>query len=146
MKPTLVAGLTHVHRFTVTAGKTVPALYPEAPEFTAMPAVFATGYMVGLFEWACIELIAPHLDPGEGSLGTAVNFTHTAATPPGLTIAVTATLTKVDGRSLDFHVSGHDGLDPIGEGAHRRAVVTWDKFTPRVADKLKRARDAGLKI
>ena len=143
MKPTLVAGLTHVHRFTVTPGQTVPALY-AAPSFQAMPQVFATGYMVGLFEWACIELITPHLDPGEGSLGTEVNFTHIAATPPGLTVAVTATLTGVDGRSLTFHVSGHDGLDQIGEGTHRRAVVAWDKFVPRVAAKTDRAKAAGL--
>jgi fluoroacetyl-CoA thioesterase len=144
MKPTLVPGLVHVHRFTITPAKTVPALYPEAASFTGMPAVLATGYMVGLFEWACIELIAPHLDAGEGSLGTEVNFTHTAATPPGLTVSVTATLTGVDGRSLAFHVSGHDGLDGIGGGTHRRAVVQWDKFVPRIAAKQDRAAAAGL--
>ncbi len=144
MKSTLRVGMSHVHRFTVTDAKTVPALYPEADEFRAMPAVFATGFMVGLFEWACIELLKPHLDPGEGSLGVAVNFSHLAATPPGLAIAVTATCTKIEGRNLEFQVSGHDGLDLIGEGTHRRAVVAWEKFTPRVADKLGRAKAAGL--
>ena len=34
-----------------------------------MPEVFATGFMVGLMEWTCVQLLAPHLDPGEGSLG-----------------------------------------------------------------------------
>ncbi len=144
MRPSLIVGLSHVHRFTVTGAKTVPALYPEAEEFRSMPAVFATGFMVGLFEWACIELLKPHLDPGEGSLGTAVDFSHVAATPPGLTIAVTATCNKIEGRSVEFRVSGHDGLDMIGEGTHRRAIVAWDRFTPRVADKLGRAKAAGL--
>ena len=32
--------------------------------FQAMPKVFATGYMVGLFEWCCTELLNKHLDPG----------------------------------------------------------------------------------
>ena len=90
MKPTLQPGITHTHTFRVTAAKTVPALYPEAASFQAMPAVFATGYLTGLLEWACVELLAPYLDVGEGSLGTMVNFTHDAPTPPGLTVTVEA--------------------------------------------------------
>jgi len=48
--------------FTVPSSKTVPALYPEAPEFQAIPEVFATGFLIGLLEWACIPLVNPHLD------------------------------------------------------------------------------------
>ena len=83
MKDTLKPGLSHTLTFKVPKNKTVPFLYPEAPGFVEMPSVFATGYMVGLFEWACIELMKPHLEPGEGSLGIHVDFSHTAATPPG---------------------------------------------------------------
>ena len=139
MKDTLQPGLTHTLTFTVPENKTVPHLYPEAPGFTVMPKVFATGYMVGLFEWACIELLKPHLEEGEGSLGIHVSFSHEAATPPGLTITVTATCTKVDGRTAEFEVSGHDGVDRIGGGHHRRAIVRWDKFTPRVEQKRQKA-------
>jgi fluoroacetyl-CoA thioesterase len=135
MKDTLKPGLTHTLTFTVPENKTVPHLYPEAPGFAEMPQVFATGFMVGLFEWACIELMKPHLDSGEGSLGIHVDFSHSAATPPGLTINVTATCTRVDGRILEFEVKGHDGVDVIGEGRHRRAVVRWDSFNARVAKK-----------
>lgn len=139
MKPTLTPGLSHTLTFKVPENKTVPFLYPEASGFAEMPHVFATGYMVGLFEWACIELMKPHLEPGEGSLGIHVDVSHTAATPPGLTITVAATCTKVDGRILEFDVSGHDGIDAIGAGRHRRAVVRWDKFNERVAQKRARA-------
>jgi len=142
MKATLEVGLTYTHRFTVTPAQTVPALYPESAEFAAMPQVFATGYMVGLFEWACIELLRPHLAEGEGSLGTHVDFSHVAATPPGLSIEVVATLTRMDGRSLHFSVRGSDGVELIGEGSHRRAVVTWQRFNERVAQKLSRVRGA----
>ena len=139
MKDTLKPGLTHTVTYTVPTNKTVPYLYPEAPGFTDMPMVFATGFMVGLFEWACIELLEPHLERGEGSLGTHVDFSHSAATPPGLTVTVKATCTKVDGRTIEFKVEGHDGVDAIGGGRHRRAVVRWDKFTERVAQKRKKA-------
>ena len=84
MKPSLAPGLEGELRFVVPVGKTVPHLYPESPCFTAMPEVLATGFMVGLVEWACIDLIAPHLDEGEMSLGVHVDLSHDAATPPGL--------------------------------------------------------------
>ena len=98
MKDTLKVGLEHVHKYRVPENKTVPFLYPEAPAFQEMPKVFATGFMVGLFEWACIEAMAPHLDPGEGSVGTLVNVTHTAATPPGMEVSVHVRCVGVDGR------------------------------------------------
>jgi fluoroacetyl-CoA thioesterase len=139
MKASLKPGLKHRLSFRVSDSKTVPCLYPEAADFQAMPRVFATGYMVGLFEWACIELLRPHLDDGEGSLGIHVDFSHTAATPPGLTVTVDAECTAVNGRKVSFHVRGHDGVDLIGEGRHDRAVVVWEKFNARVAEKARNA-------
>ncbi|HSQ06016.1 MAG TPA: thioesterase family protein, partial [Burkholderiales bacterium] len=89
MKDTLKPGLTLRFEFKVPPSKTVPHLYPESEMFREMPEVLATGFLVGLMEWACIEAIRPHLDwPREQSLGTRVEFSHVAATPPGLTIAV----------------------------------------------------------
>jgi len=139
MKPSLKPGLTHRVSFRVTERQTVPNFYPESPMFSAMPAVFATGYMVGLFEWCCTELLNQHLDPGEGSLGIHVNFSHLAATPPGLTVTVDCEVTKVDGKRVSFRVRGHDGVEPIGEGEHERAVVNYEKFNQRVAEKAQAA-------
>ena len=139
MKPTLKPGLTHRLVFPVPENKTVPYLYPEAPAFVEMPKVFATGFMVGLFEWACIELLTEHLDPGEGSLGIAVAFDHVAPTPPGLTVTVDAECTAVEGRRVSFQVRGHDGVEAIGQGRHQRMIVNWDIFGERVASKAKTA-------
>jgi fluoroacetyl-CoA thioesterase len=139
MKPTLTAGLTHRFTYQVPENKTVPHLYPEAADFQAMPQVFATGYMVGLMEWACIDLMKQHLDAGEGSLGTHIDVSHSAATPPGLTNAVEVECTSVDGKRLSFNVKAHDGVDVIGEGRHERHVVAWDKFNARVASKATKA-------
>ena len=140
MKPSLKPGLKHRFSYTVPMNKTVPFTYPEAPEIAAMPKVFATGNMIVLMEWVCTQLIAPHLDAGEGSLGTYVDVSHLAATPPGFTVTVEVECTKVEGRKLEFHVRAHDGVDLIGEGRHERAMVTWDKFLARVAQKADKAQ------
>jgi fluoroacetyl-CoA thioesterase len=139
MKATLTPGLTHRFAYAVPENKTVPHLYPEASDFQDMPRVFATGFMVGLMEWACIQLMQPHLDPGEGSLGVHIDVSHAAATPPGLTVTVDATCTGVNGKGVSFEVKAHDGVDLIGEGRHERVVVVWDKFKARVAQKAKAA-------
>jgi fluoroacetyl-CoA thioesterase len=135
MKPTLTPGLTHRFAYKVPQDKTVPHLYPEVADFQAMPAVFATGYMVGLMEWTCMQLMAPHLDTGEGSLGVHIEVSHTAATPPGLTVTVDAECIAVQGSRITFKVKAHDGIDSIGEGNHQRFVVRWDKFQERLFDK-----------
>lgn len=139
MKDTLKAGLTYQFRFKVPASKTVPALYPESESYQQMPRVLATGYMVGLMEWACIEALRPHLDwPAEQSLGTQVNLSHLAATPPGLTVTVDVRLDRVEGRKLTFSVSAHDGVDRITEGTHQRTVIDSARFNARVAEKARR--------
>lgn len=136
MKDTLQPGLTHQFKFKIPPNKTVPHLYPESEMFRQMPEVLATGYMVGLVEWACIEALRPHLDwPAEQSLGTQINLSHLAATPPGLTVTVDVRLEKIEGRKLDFSISAHDGADKITEGTHQRHVIDAARFKAKVAQK-----------
>jgi len=141
MKPTLKPGLTYHFAYKVPDNKTVPHLYTEVADFQAMPRVLATGFMVGLMEWACMQLMAPHLDAGEGSLGVHIDVSHTAATPPGMTITVDVECTQVVGKRLSFKVKAHDGLDQIGAGKHERFVVEWDKFNVRAAEKAAKAAE-----
>ena len=136
MKATLIPGIRYEHTFLVPTSKTVPALYPESPEFLAMPEVFATGFMVGLLEWACIMALKPHLDwPQEQTVGTHINVSHEAATPPGLEVTATVELLAVEGRKLTFSVSAHDWVDLIAQGTHERFVINKEKFTKKVRDK-----------
>ena len=136
MKHSLRPGLTHQHQFTIPESKTVPYLYPESDMFREMPVVLATGFMVGLLEWACIELLRPHLDwPTEQSLGTHVNFSHLAATPPGLTVTVDVKLESVEGRKLGFSVVAHDGIDTISTGTHERIIIDAERFLGKLASK-----------
>jgi len=136
LNASLKPGFTHELTFLVPETKTVPHLYPESALFQQMPHVLATGYLVGLMEWACIEAVIPHLDwPREQTLGTHVNFSHVAATPPGLTITVKVRLDAIDGRKLSFSVSAHDGVDTISEGTHERHIIDVERFNAKVDTK-----------
>ena len=137
MKETLKRGLTHEFKFTIPENKTVPHLYHEAEMFQQMPNVFATGFMVGLLEWACIDMLRPHLDwPREQTLGTHVDISHLAPTPPGMTVTINVRVEKVEGRKLTFWLSAHDGIDLISEGRHERHVIDAARFKEKVARKL----------
>ena len=136
MKATLKAGIEHELRFRVPDSKTVPALYPEASEFQAMPRVLATGYMVGLIEWACIQAVNPHIDwPNEQTVGISINVDHTAATPPGLEVCARVKLIEVDGKRLVFETELSDGVDNISKGTHERFIVNAEKFIRKVRQK-----------
>jgi len=103
-----------------------------------MPQVFATGFLVGFLEWACIKAINPHLDwPKEQTVGTHINVSHDAATPPGLEVTATVELIKVEGRKLLFSVEAHDGIDLISKGLHERFVINKEKFDARMTEKGK---------
>ncbi len=138
MKNSLQPGLTYEFKFKVPENKTVPYLYPESPEFQAMPKVLATGFMVGLFEWTCIQAINPHIDwPREQTVGIDLKLNHIAATPPGLTVTVKVTLEEVEGRKLVFSIVADDGIDKISEGTHDRFIIDAAKFNAKMAAKVK---------
>ncbi len=140
MKQTLKTGLTFEFSFKIPEEKTVPNLYPESPEFQQMPRVLSTGFMVGLFEWACIRAVNPHIDwPAEQTVGIGVNFNHIAATPPGLIVTVRGRLDKVDGRKLTFSLIADDGLETISEGTHERFVIDAARFNKKADEKAARA-------
>jgi fluoroacetyl-CoA thioesterase len=139
MKPALKVGIRYEHKFLLPPTKTVPALYPEAEEFLAMPEVFATGFLVGFLEWACIKCINPHIDwPAEQTLGTHIDVTHQAATPPGMEVTANVELVEVDGRRLVFKVEAHDRVELISTGRHERFIVNREKLATKIAEKLKR--------
>ena len=138
MKESLKPGITYEHKFLVPLSKTVPSLYPESDEFMAMPEVFATGFLVGFLEWSCIKAINPHLDwPNEQTVGTHINVSHEAATPPGLEVTASVELIEVQGRRLVFKVEAHDGIDLISKGIHERFVIDKEKFKSKVDTKRK---------
>ena len=97
--------------------------------------VFATPMMISLIEQTCNESVLPHLDAGQGTVGTLVNVAHTAATPIGMRVWCDSELVEVDRRRLVFRVKAYDECGPIGEGTHERFIIDTAKFIEKVKAK-----------
>src|SRR5688572_23606568 len=99
--------------------------------------VLATPVMINLIEAAALAAIEHLLPPGYQSLGTRLDVRHIAATPVGMKVVASATVTRVDGRTVHFLVEARDEKDLIGDGIHERVVVNVAKFDLRVQRKLR---------
>ena len=99
--------------------------------------VFATPMMVALVEQTCLESVLPYLDEGQGTVGTLVNVTHSAATPVGMRVWCDSELVEVDRRRLVFSVKAYDECGLIGEGRHERFVIDSAKFQAKIDAKGK---------
>ena len=97
--------------------------------------VFATPAMIALIEETAWRSVAPELQPGEGTVGTALNVRHLAATPVGLKVRCETELTLVDRRRLVFDVKVYDPFGLVGEGTHERFVIQYEKFLKKVDEK-----------
>jgi fluoroacetyl-CoA thioesterase len=131
MTETLQPGLTGTASVTVTADLTAAALGSGNVD------VYSTPALIALLEAAAISALAGHLADGQTSVGTALDVRHLAATPVGMTVTATATLTAVEGRRLVFDVSASDDVELIGQGTHERFIVDQARFEDRVRNKGK---------
>jgi fluoroacetyl-CoA thioesterase len=102
--------------------------------------VLGTPALIALCEETARLLVDPALPEGQSTVGTAIDFRHTAATPPGMRVTVRATLTEADGRRLRFDLEARDETEEIGHGTHERFVIDVARFEARVAAKEKSDR------
>lgn len=98
--------------------------------------VYATPCMVALMEGAACEAIAEALPEEKTSVGIELNISHLAATPVGMDVRAEAEVTAVDGNIITFRLEAFDETGKIGEGTHKRAVVTAQRFLDKVYAKL----------
>lgn len=103
--------------------------------FPDLPDVFGTPYLVGLFEGVSAELMAPHLAPGEQSVGAGMDLKHTAPTPLGLKVRAVTELIEVDKRKHVFKLEAFDEKEKIGEATHVRYIIDAAKFMQKVEAK-----------
>ena len=103
--------------------------------FHGVPDVFGTPFLGGLFEGTSAALMAPHLAPGEQSVGISMNLKHTAPTPLGMEVRAVTEVTAVEGRKVTFQVDGFDEKEKIGEAVHERFIINAEKFLQRVEAK-----------
>lgn len=97
--------------------------------------VFATPAMIALMEKTAWMSVAPYLEEGNGTVGTALDVQHSAATPLGMTVTCESELTAVDGRKLTFQVVAKDETGVIGQGKHERFIVQNEKFQAKADSK-----------
>lgn len=97
--------------------------------------VFATPMMVALLELAASSCIAPFLEEGQASVGAHIDVSHSAATPVGMEVSATATVTAVDRRRVDFEVVARDEVEEIGRGTHTRFVIDRERFARKAQAK-----------
>lgn len=98
--------------------------------------VYATPCMAALMEGAACEAIASCLPEEKTSVGIALSISHLAATPVGLEVRATAEVTEVSNNIITFCVEAFDETGKIGEGTHKRAVVTSQKFLDKTYAKM----------
>jgi fluoroacetyl-CoA thioesterase len=139
MNNVLVPGITHTLSLQVNDRLIVTAFTPEFSGFADLPPVFATAFMVGFMEWACIEALRPYLDDGENTVGTHVYLSHVAPTPTGMKATARVELIEVKDRILRFRVDCYDECDLIGWGFHERTVIDTDRFMAKLRKKAGRA-------
>lgn len=98
--------------------------------------VYATPCMVALMEGAACEAIAEALPEGKTSVGISLNIAHLSATPVGLEVRAEAEVTAVEGNTITFQLTAYDEAGKIGEGTHKRAVISTQRFLDKVYSKL----------
>jgi fluoroacetyl-CoA thioesterase len=137
MKPSLAQGVTLTSKVTVDRGRTIDFMGEKA-------RVYATPMLVRDIEMASRDLLLPHLDPGEDSVGTRVELDHLAATLLGMPVELKVTVAEVKGRAVVLEFEGRDSVDLICRGRHHRFVVDLKKTEERLAAKAAKAAKAGV--
>lgn len=98
--------------------------------------VYATPCMVALMEGAACEAIGTALPEDKTSVGIELAISHLSATPVGLEVRAEAEVTAVEGSIVTFQVTAYDEAGKIGEGTHKRAVISTQKFLDKTYTKL----------
>jgi predicted thioesterase len=97
--------------------------------------VLATPILVTLLESAALQAVEQFMAPGQQTVGTHLDITHTAATPVGMRVRAHAELIAVDGRKLTFKLHAEDEIETIGGGTHERLIISVDRFDQRMQKK-----------
>ena len=87
---------------------------------------FSTPSMVLLMEKAASAALQPYLESGQVSVGFEVNIRHVAPAPLGAIIVSNAEVTEISRNRISFTVDAYYGETKIGDGTHRRAIITPD--------------------
>ena len=122
----LQEGLQHTSQLTVD--DTVTAIAMGSGDLP----VLATPVMMALMENAAMLAVADHLPQGSTTVGGHIASSHLKPSRLGDTVTATATVTRIDGKKIEFKVEARCGDTLLGEGTHLRFVVDQEKFMSRL--------------
>ncbi|WP_201190437.1 thioesterase family protein [Pseudomonas fluorescens] len=125
---TLQTGTATERRLTVDTPRTISFLGEDL-------RIYATPRLVDDIEQTCLDYLLTFLDEGENTVGAAVDIRHVGATLLGMSVSITATVTRVEGRSVTFNVEVRDEVELVATAAHTRVVVNVAKLRGRVQAK-----------
>lgn len=98
--------------------------------------VYATPAMTAMMEAAACEAVAAGLTETETTVGIELNIKHLSATPVGMEVWAESEVTAIDGKIITLSLKAYDEAGLIGEGIHKRAVVTSQKFLDKAYSKI----------
>ncbi len=128
MKETLRPGVSRTETRLVDPPRTIDFMGESL-------RIYATPEVLRDIEFTCRNLLLDHCDAGEDSVGVGVAFDHTAATPLGMEVRITATIVAVEGRRVVLDVVAHDAIEEIARGRHTRFIIDMAKARQRLEAK-----------
>ena len=132
MKPTLKPGLAHARKITVDEGRVIGFMGEDC-------RVYATPRIISDVEYTCRDFLLGHLDPGEDSVGTKVNWEHVGPALLGEEVTVSVKLVQLEGRRATFEATVDAGADAVARGTHERFIVDVHKVRERLMKRKARA-------
>ena len=93
-----------------------------------LPPVYSTPDLIRLMEIAGFHALQPFCEPGEISVGTAINIEHRAPSGINAVVKAEAVVESVEGRFITLRVTAHEGNNEVGRGTITRSIVEVEKF------------------
>ena len=128
MKESLKPGLEHTRTVAVDESRVIAFMGDDC-------RVYATPRIISDVEYACRNFLLDHLDPGEDSVGTRVNWEHTGPALLGAEVTIKLKVAAREGRRVTFEASVTDGADAVAHGTHERFIVDVQKVRERLLKK-----------
>ena len=97
--------------------------------------VFGTPMMIALMEKTTCKAVEKFLENDETTVGTKINVSHISPSVVGKNITVSAKISEVNGKAINFEVTACDDNGVIGKGEISRFVVNSQKFMAKAENK-----------
>ena len=91
--------------------------------------VYATPAMICHMELSAYSLAAQY---GHQTVGTKVNISHLRACKVGTEVTISAELTEMEGRRLEYYIKVEDEKGLLGEGTHQRFIIDPERFMSKL--------------